>query len=111
MPDLIDDILHALETKADDWAADVDAMRAKSRVNPPADTLEFAAEELRALAKRLRAGADEVDTDTYARLHSVSVQTVRGWCAAGALPGARRLASGEWRIPRAAVRRRLSRVS
>jgi len=57
---------------------------------------------VRALAAEVRRDTAELTAEQFAALHRTTPQSVRAWCAAGRVPSARRLASGEWRIPRGA---------
>lgn len=107
MPNVIDEIVHRFEQKAKAWQDDVKGMREKSPVNPPADTLAFAAREILDLAREVKARVEEIGPAEYAQLHGgrPSVQTVREWCAKGLLePPPRRNAVGDWLIRKDAVR-------
>lgn len=103
-PSPLGELLREFEQKAKAWQLDVLSMREKSAVNPPADTLEYAAKDLLALVHVVRAKAARLTPTQYARLHKTSEQTVRRWCAKGELPGARQTSRGEWEIPADAVR-------
>src|SRR5690349_3270683 len=104
MATIIRDVLREFEAKARAWEADVASMRAKSLVNPPADTLEYAAKDLLQLVRTVSTATQKLTPKQYAALHGGSEQTVRRWCDRGELPGARRNAKREWEIPADAVR-------
>jgi hypothetical protein len=102
MATLIDDVVHRFEEKAKAWEADVARLRTMG-IREEADMLAFCAREVRDLARDVKHQVEELGPVEYAALHGCSPQTVREWCAKGQL-AARRDATGDWRIPKDAVR-------
>lgn len=50
-----------------------------------------------------------VRPSTVAAALGVSVRSVTGWCADGAIDGAERTPGGHWRIPRAFIERKAAK--
>jgi DNA-binding transcriptional regulator YiaG len=104
MTTILRDLLRQFEAKATEWETDALTMRKMTPVNPPADTLDYAAKQLLDLVRTVGTAMRKLAPRRFAELHGVSEQTVRRWCARGELPGARQTARGEWEIPADATR-------
>lgn len=106
---MLDVIMADLKGKVEEMRADVSRRRIITAVDPVADTTEYWAADLTRLLDDMRRKYATVTAKDYAQIHGGVPSSVRRWCARGELAGAQQDATGEWRIPRGAVRRRKRR--
>jgi hypothetical protein len=107
---MLDVIMADLTGKVEEMRADVSRRRTITSVDPVADTTEYWAADLARLLADMKRKYATVTAKEYAQIHGGVPSSVRRWCERGELAGAQKDATGEWRIPRGAVRRRVRRL-
>lgn len=90
----------------DRWRTLVRERRSLTAVDPAADALERAANELDAAIAKAADADRMVTPEEYAKPRGIGPATVRKWCRAGELPGAVLNDASKWLIPAHAVRPR-----
>jgi len=75
----------ACDQLADEWTTDAAKRRRITARDIAADTLEYAAQQLREAVAQHAAGDTPLSVAEYAALHQVPEPTVRRWCANGAI--------------------------
>jgi hypothetical protein len=106
---MLDVIMADLKGKVEEMRAEVARRRAITSIDPAADTTEYWAADLSRLLTDMSRKYATVTAREYAQIHGGVPSSVRRWCERGELPGAQKDATGEWRIPRGSVRRRVRR--
>lgn len=91
-----------LRQLAGSWKEEADRRRAVFAADPAAGALDYAAAELVETVRLLEGRTLMLTTSEFGQAHGVCAQTVRNWCARGAVAGAIMM-GGEWRIPRDAA--------
>lgn len=103
---MLDVILADFRGKLGEMEREVLRRRKVSSVDPVADTTEYWAADLERLLDDMDRKYATVTAAQYAKIHGGVPSSVRRWCERGELAGAQQDATGQWRIPRGAVRRR-----
>lgn len=91
------------------WRQRVKERRALTSVDPAADALERAANELDAAIAASQDTGRMLSSREFAASRGLRDATVRKQCAKGWLPGAKKNDAGDWEIPAAATRARPTR--
>jgi hypothetical protein len=106
---MLDVILADFRGKLGEMRAEVSRRRAVTAVDPVADTTEYWAGDLERMLNDMSRRYATVTPKEYAQIHGGVPSSVRRWCERGELAGAQQDATGQWRIPRGAIRRRVVR--
>lgn len=89
-----------------EWKKEVVERRRVTSVDPVADTFAYCAADLEERLRQAEVSGKPLSTREYASAHGVLDSTVRKWIARGELDAVHN-PSGDWEIPRSAIRRRV----
>lgn len=98
-----------MKKAVDSWMSDAQTRRIVSLHDPIADTLAYCAKDLEERLKIVEASVKTYTTRQFAHLKGVRDGTVRKWIENGELEATKN-ASGDWEIPRTAVRKRKAKA-